>query len=165
MTDTARWVLPLLEAGQAQKEMTVNEALATLDLLAQAGVEAVGVNAPPADPAPGQCWIVGTAPTGAWAGRAGALAGWTAGGWRFLAPREGMRAWSVADGCAAMRTGGQWRVGAIAGTQVLIGGQRVVGERQPAIAAPAGGVAPDAEARATLAQVLAALRAHGLIAS
>ena len=35
MTDTARWALPLLEAGQAQKEMTHNEALQRLDLLAQ----------------------------------------------------------------------------------------------------------------------------------
>ena len=34
MSDTARWALPLLEAGQAQKEMTVNEALTALDLLA-----------------------------------------------------------------------------------------------------------------------------------
>ena len=50
MTETSRWALPLLDAGQAQKEMTHNEALARLDLLAQAGVQAVGVDAPPPGP-------------------------------------------------------------------------------------------------------------------
>lgn len=165
MSETSRWALPLLDAGQAQKEMTHNEALAALDLLAQAGVVAVDLDAPPASPAAGQCWIVGAAPTGVWAGHAGALAGWTAGGWRFLAARDGMRAWSAADGCDAVYTGGQWRVGALAGTALRIAGVQVVGARRPAIAAASGGTTVDAEARAALGQVLAALAAHGLIAS
>lgn len=33
MDDTPRWTLPLLAAGQAQKEMTHNEALSLLDLI------------------------------------------------------------------------------------------------------------------------------------
>src|SRR3546814_12942418 len=37
---------------------------------------------PPQTPAPGECWIVGDAPSGDWAGWAGALACWTHGGWR-----------------------------------------------------------------------------------
>lgn len=165
MTDTARWALPLLEAGQAQKEMTHNEALALLDLLAQASVEAVGVNAPPENPSEGQCWIAGAVPTGAWSGRAGALAGWTAGGWRFAPARDGMRVWSMADDCEASRTGGQWRVGRLSGAELVIDGVRVVGPRQPAIAVATGGTTVDAEARATLTQVLILLRTHGLIAA
>ena len=165
MADTARWGLPLLDAGQAQKEMTVNEALARLDLLAQASVAAVGVETPPSAPTDGQCWIVGAAPTGAWAGRARAIAGWTAGGWRFVAPREGMAAWSAADGCAATFAGGQWRVGRLAGTGVAIGGVQVLGAQASAIAAPAGGSVVDAEARMVLTAVLTALRTHGLIAT
>ena len=165
MTDTARWSLPLLEAGQAQKEMTHNEALATLDLLVQASVVAVGPNAPPASPAAGQCWAVGAAPTGAWAGHAHALAGWTAGGWRFAAPGEGASVWSAADGCSAIWTCGQWRVGQVAGAALLIGGVQVIGAQRPAIAEPAAGTTVDAEARTTLAEVLGVLRAHGLIAS
>lgn len=148
MAETARWALPLLDAGQAQKEMRVNEALARLDLLAQASVVAVGVNTPPASPGEGQCWIVGTAPTGVWAGQGAALAGWTGGGWRFAAAREGMGVWSAADGAWAVRAGGQWRVGAVT-----------------AISEPVGGTTVDVEARAALTQVLAALRGHGLIAS
>lgn len=164
MTDTARWALPLLEAGQAQKEMTHNEALQRVDLLAQASVVAVGTDLPPVEPVPGQCWAVGAAPVGAWAGQARALAGWTGGGWRFVAPREGTAVWSVADGCTATFADGQWRVGRIAAAELLVGGVRVVGAQRPAIAAPLGGATADAQARATLAEVLQALRAHGLIA-
>ena len=76
MADTARSRLPMLEAGQAPKEMTVNEALARLDLLVQTGVVAVGIDTPPATPAEGQAWIVGGAPTGAWTAQPRALAGW-----------------------------------------------------------------------------------------
>ena len=143
---TERLALPIIAPGQAQKEMAHNEALALIDLAVQASVEAVGLEAPPPDPEPGRCWIVGNAPVGAWAGRAGAIAGWTAGGWRFVAPRPGLAAWSVADGVEVRCDGSGWRQGA-------------------AIAAPAGGGTMDTEARATLTAILAALRVHGLIAS
>ncbi|MEG8028176.1 DUF2793 domain-containing protein [Sphingomonas aerolata] len=70
MTDetSARTGLPLLQPGQAQKEMGHNEALALIDLLLQPTVVTVGLNVPPAAPAPGACWIVGAAPTGDWGG-------------------------------------------------------------------------------------------------
>lgn len=164
MSDTARWALPLLDAGQAQKEMTHNEAVTLLDLLAGASVVAVGTNVPPGSPLTGQCWVIGAAPTGDWAGHAQALVGWTPGGWRFLTPREGLTVWSAADGCLAMFAGGQWRVGRIAATELFVGGVRVVGARQAAIAAPTGGAVVDAGARAAIGAVLAALVAHGLIA-
>lgn len=163
MADTTRMGLPLLDAGQAQKEMTVNEALARLDLLTQAAVAAIGPDAPPGEPGDGQAWIVGGAPAGAWAGRAHALAGWTAGGWRFVAPREGMSVWSEADGCAATFVDGAWLLGRLSGERVEIGGVQVVGARAAAIGGPTGGAVVDAEARAALAAVLAALRGHGLI--
>jgi hypothetical protein len=80
---SARLGLPFLAVGQAQKELTHNEALALIDLALHAGVEAVGTNVPPAAPVEGQAWIVGSAPSGAWTGRSQALAGWTPGGWRL----------------------------------------------------------------------------------
>lgn len=162
--DTARWVLPLLAAGQAQKEMTVNEALARVDLLLQASVAAIGLDTPPAAPVPGDVWVVGDAPTGAWAGQANALAGYTADGWRFVGPREGLSVWSEADGVAALFAGGGWRTGQVTARALVVAGVQVVGVQQPAIAAPAGGTVTDAEARGTLDEVLAAMRAHGLIA-
>lgn len=146
-TDSARLGLPYLEAGQAQKEWTHNEALALIDIAAQASVEGVGVDTPPPSPAPGACWIVGAAPAGAWAGHAGAIAGWTGGGWRFVAPRAGMAAWSRADGTVVRFVEAAWRL-----------------DRSAPIAAPAGGATVDAECRAAVAAMLAAMRERGWLA-
>jgi Protein of unknown function (DUF2793) len=85
---TDRLSLPLLVAGQAQKEVTHNEALTLIDFLAQPVVVAVAPVSVPAAPTLGQSWIVGAAPTGAWAGKAAHIASWTSGGWRFCAPNE-----------------------------------------------------------------------------
>lgn len=167
MTDetTPRFALPLLAAGQAAKEITHNEALALLDLLVQPAVQAAGLNRPPDDPVAGQCWIVGPAPTDAWRGHAGALAGWTAGGWRFAAPREGCVAWCISSTTPIAYRNGLWREGDVVGARLVIAGDRVVGPRRAAIADPAGGGTVDGEARAAVAAVLDALRQHGLIAT
>lgn len=154
--------LPLLAVAQAQKEMTHNEALVLADLAIQAVVEAVGVAAPPATPAPGQCWMVGAEATGAWAGQAQALAGWTAGGWRFVRPREGFRVWSKDDGCEARFVGDSWVIGEACVQRLLVNGQQVVGARQAAITWPAGGETIDSAARVAIGAILSALRTHGL---
>lgn len=159
---SARLALPLLQAGQAQKEVAHNEALAAIDLLLQAAVEAVAAT-PPASPAVGQCWIVGAGAGGAWGGRAGCLAGWSEAGWRFATPAEGMAAWIKGAGVPARFAGGAWSIGTIAGDRVTIGGVQVVGARQPAIMPPSGGATVDTEARAAIGAVIVALKAHGLI--
>lgn len=162
---TARFDLPYLHAGQAQKELHHNEALSLIDLALHPAVEAVGVNAPPADPADGSCWIVGPEPTGVFAGHPGALAGWTGGGWRFVSPRPGFAIWSIADGMTARWDGTAWRTGALSVASVNVAGRQVVGPRQSAIGTPAGGATTDVEARAAIAAILTALRSHGLIAN
>ncbi|MDX3900217.1 MAG: DUF2793 domain-containing protein [Sphingobium sp.] len=162
---TARWALPLLHAGQAQKEMFHNEALALIDMLLHGVVESADLNAPPAAPALGQGWIVGAGATGAWAGRAGAIAGWTAGGWRFVTPREGLSMIVADRGHAMIHEGGAWLDGPLRADGLHVGNNRVVGAQAPAIADPAGGSVADAEARAALAAILEALRGHGLIAA
>jgi hypothetical protein len=159
-----RFALPLLSAGQAQKELHHNEALTILDLLGHAAVEGNGVNTPPATPDPGQCWIVGSSPTGAWAGRAGALAGWTSGGWRFVAPRAGMIAWDAANGHWLHYDGSMWVNGVLTATRLEIGGIQVVGDQSGAIADPIGGSFIDDESRSRIVLILNALRTHGLIA-
>ena len=147
MTVTDRFALPLLAAAQAQKEVTHNEALARVDALLHAVVVAVG-GALPASPTPGQSWIVGTGAGGAWAGQDGALATWTAGGWRFIAPVTGMAVWSLADQGLARRTPTGWSIGS----------------RRAALVDPSGGSVRDEEARTAIAAILATLRTHGLIA-
>jgi hypothetical protein len=156
--------LPLLSVGQAQKEMTHNEALALIDILLHPVVEAVAPSAIPASPLVGQCWVVGTSAIGAWAGKDGHVAGWTAGGWRFVAPVQGMALWSLADSVIARRTANAWELGRSAALSYHVAGLQVVGAQRPAISNPMGGINTDTEARATIGAVLSALRLHGLIA-
>ena len=71
----------------------------------------------------------------------------------------------VADEGAVYRhDGSSWRPGAERADGLYVDGQRVVGPRADAIGDPAGGSVVDAEVRAALTQLLAALRSHGLIA-
>jgi len=151
--------------GQLQKEVTVNEGFAVLDLAISAAVDGYVVDAPPASPAVGNCYVVGGSPSGAWAGHAHALAGFTVGGWRFIAPFEGLAALDKASGQVAQFIGGAWERGHVRGTKLSVAGNQVVGARGAAVAEPAGGTTVDAEARTAIAAILARLRAHGLIAS
>lgn len=146
MPVTPRFSLPLLATAQAQKEMTHNEALVLIDALVQLAVEAGPQADPPADPDEGQCWLVGAAPTGGWAGRAHAVAVWTAGGWRFAVPREGLRAWRIGDGAWIRFEEGTWMV-------------------PSTLAAPSGGSVIDSEARAVIGGLILLLEAHGILIS
>ncbi|MDZ3830331.1 MAG: DUF2793 domain-containing protein [Sphingopyxis sp.] len=141
---TPRFALPLLAVAQAQKEVTHNEALSMIDALVQTVVEAGPLDAPPAAPAAGQCWIVGGAPTGAWSGQAAALAIWTAGGWRFVVPRIGMRAVRASDGAIQRFGGGGWNA-------------------PGSVADPVGGATIDSEARVAIAAIISQLATHGLL--
>ena len=162
---TARLGMPLLAPGQAGKELTHNEALARLDMLVQPAIVASGLNSPPAAPAVGACWIVGAAPTGAWATHAAHLAGWTEGGWRFAIPHEGFAAWCISDAKPTSYHNGVWQEGDVFADRLIIGGQHVVGRQAAAIADPAGGSASDDVARQAIVAILNALRQHGLVAS
>jgi Protein of unknown function (DUF2793) len=162
---TNRLSLPFIVAGQAQKEVTHNEALMRLDALVQPSVEAIGLNAPPGALQFGACWIVGTAPSGAWANEANSLACWTQGGWRFNPAREGMIVWSISDKVLAGFIGSVWTIGEVPLQALIIDGKQVVGSQLPAISLPASGTVVDAEARFAIGEILNALRNHGLIAA
>lgn len=166
MTTTPRFALPLLHAGQAQKEMFHNEAVVGIDALLHPEVQAVGTDAPPATPELGQAWIVGTAPTGEWAGHANEIACWTEGGWRFAVPRIGMSVWAESlTAPVQYRPETGWQIGIIAARRIEVDGVQVIGTRGEAVATPAGGAIVDDQARTAIAGILDALRAHGLIAS
>lgn len=163
MDVTERLALPFILPGQAQKELTHNEALQQLDLIVAGAIEEPPRNDPPQSPAIGSCFIVGSSPTGEWASLAAYVAGYTSGGWRYIPPADGMRFLVRSSGETAIRAGGVWELGKMRGTEVIIGGQKVVGSRGAAIAAPTAGAIVDVEARATISALLSALRAHGLI--
>jgi hypothetical protein len=164
MTETSsRFLLPLLEAGQAQKEITHNEALVLIDAALGASVVDCGVETPPEAPAAGQCWLIGPAPSGAWAGHPSEIAVWTGGGWRFLPARTGMVIWVESGEVFARRTATEWLTGSWPVTELVIGGVGMLTGRLAGIALPAGGATVDLQARAAISAVIAALQSHGLI--
>ncbi|PQM28309.1 hypothetical protein CVO77_07375 [Sphingopyxis lindanitolerans] len=145
-TQTARFALPLLAMAQAQKEVTHNEALVLLDALVHAAIEDGPLEAPPPSPAVGQCWLVGAGAGGDWAGQADAVAIWCEGGWRFAAPRAGMRIVRLSDGVWLRYGSGAWAA-------------------PDALANPGGGTTIDAEARSAIAALIQLLEAQGLLIS
>ena len=163
MSVTPRLGLPLLSVGQAQKELFHNEALQLVDILLAATVEEAPRDDPPAAAALGACYIVGSAPTGAWVGKPQCVAAFTGGGWRFVAPFEGLRAFVATEGIWMLHRAGVWESGTVRGSSVVLDGQQVVGSRQAPIPSPSGGTVVDSQARTAISQILGALRAHGLI--
>ncbi|HVM38094.1 MAG TPA: DUF2793 domain-containing protein [Sphingomicrobium sp.] len=163
MSATPRLRLPLLAAGQAQKELFHNEALQLLDALVAASVEEPPRAEPPAAPAIGSCYLLAGSPTGAWSGHAHALAIYSAAGWRFIAPVEGMTVSIRDSGLSATYRGGSWDVGMVSATGLWVGGKQVVGPQAAAITGPVGGSSIDAQCREAVERILAALRQHGLV--
>ncbi|MDB5569063.1 MAG: hypothetical protein JWN93_246 [Hyphomicrobiales bacterium] len=108
MADTTNLALPFMEAAQAQKHVTHNEALAALDVCVQLSVLARDVAAPPASLVAGARYIVAAAGSGAFAGKAGQVASWDAAGWRFMAPRAGWLAYVAAEDALVVHDGAAW---------------------------------------------------------
>jgi hypothetical protein len=100
--------LPLIQPAQAQKHVTHNEAIRLLDLLVQGVALTQGTNAPPASPAEGDRHLVGSAPTGDWAGQAGKLAFREDGLWQFLTPQNGWSFHVLAEDKTYTRIDGTW---------------------------------------------------------
>lgn len=164
MTDvSARFSLPFILPGQAQKEVYHNEALTVLDAALHPTVEEAPLATPPGDPDEGQSWIVGAGATGAWAGREDSIACWTTGGWRFIVPVPGMLAWNIELGCWLHWSGSTWSSGELPATALVIAGDQVVGPRLSTVPSPSGGTIIDAEARSAIDALIVTLRSHGLI--
>jgi hypothetical protein len=149
MTDTitARHQLPFLAVGQAQKETTHNEALLRIDMLLHPNIEAQ-LSAPPiglGEAQAGSCWLIGASPTSVWQNKAGQIACWTGGSWRYLAPVEGMVLRNKASGIDLTYTNASWMA-------------------PSAIANPTGGSVVDTQARTAISAILTLLRTTGKIA-
>ena len=108
MSDTPLISLPLLEASQAQKHVTHNEALLQLDALLHLAVISRSLNTPPALPADGDRYLVANTATGEWLGHVGQLAFREAGSWRFAIPKMGWRLWVAAESLFLLFDGVTW---------------------------------------------------------
>jgi hypothetical protein len=105
--------LPLLAPAQAQKHVTVNEALARIDALTHLTLVSSSLTTPPTAAMEGDLYAVPPGGVNAWAGQDGKLAIAVNGGWVFVPPRRGWRAFVLDQGMSAIWDGADWRIGAV----------------------------------------------------
>lgn len=96
--------IPFVPENTIDPAAGLNISLNTIDALLQVLVQTVGANTPPTG-IEGQRHIVGTAPTGVWAGQANKLARFLDGVWSFFDARHVLNA---ADGFWYVRSGSAW---------------------------------------------------------
>jgi hypothetical protein len=109
MTLSPNLALPYLSAAQAQKHVTVNEALRLLDAVVMLAVLDRDLAAPPPSPADGARYIAAAGAAGAWTGHAGAIAAWQDGAWTFIVPRPGFLAYVVDEAALVVFDGTSWQ--------------------------------------------------------
>lgn len=97
--------IPFVPENTIDPAAGLNESLNVVDALLQVRALTVGANSPPGSPSGGDRHIVGTSPTGAWAGQANKLARWLDGAWQFFDARYALNA---ADGFMYVRSGTAW---------------------------------------------------------
>ncbi|MDF2232965.1 DUF2793 domain-containing protein [Albimonas sp. CAU 1670] len=110
MAETANLDLPLLSDSQARKHITVNEALTRLDHLVMMAAISRTLATPPVSPADGNRYIVPTGASGAWAGRTSDVAIFVNGGWDFITPLTGWRAYVEDEAAEVVHAAGVWSV-------------------------------------------------------
>ncbi|WP_061927276.1 DUF2793 domain-containing protein [Altererythrobacter epoxidivorans] len=138
---TTKWQLPFLIPGQAQKEVTVNEAFARIDSLLSLAVAGVSANPPP-EPYEGEAWLVSSEASGVWAGQVDRVAVCIGSAWQFYSPHPGMQVLNEQTG------------------QYLYCFQGWQTSSEPA--SPSGGETVDIEARASIDAIIDALRNSGI---
>ena len=105
---TPRFALPYIQAAQAQKEVTHNEALLMVDALVSLSLEDRHLSAPPVSPQNGQVWFINGAGSGAWNGQSNKLAHCDSGQWYFYVVPDGLRAWIKDEAGYFVYSGGSW---------------------------------------------------------
>lgn len=90
---------------------TLAAAVRQLDGLVMPRVAGYLTNTPPSSPADGDCYIIGAAPSGAWAGQAGKVTRYSSAvAWEFFTPKNG---WTLQANSARESyryTGGAWEI-------------------------------------------------------
>lgn len=141
---TPNYGMPMLFAGQAQKEFMINKSLSILDAIMPSSI-IESLSAPPNTWTDGSAYRVTATATEGWATKEDMIAIAVAGSWHFLPPYPGMRVFDQAADCMLLyRSAWQFAV-------------------EPT--APSSGAVVDDQARAAILQIVAALRDLGLLKS
>lgn len=146
MTTSPDLGLPFIDQQQGTPEVTHNEAILLLQAMTN-GVIDRGVNTPAAGPTIGDSYIIGSAPTGAWAGRANCVTIWSGTAWDFIpgetsagtpitmgARQEGMRIWVRDENTLYVWTGTLWLNFASTPASATEYGQRAISLNSTSIA-------------------------------
>ena len=136
--------LPLLFAGQAQKEFFINESLSVIDALLPS-IVAGSLAAPPAQSEEGSIFRITAGATLEWAGHDDELAIQIGGEWRFVTPFEGMTVFDQTNGVLLHFRSG-WQSASSPNE-------------------PSGGAVIDTEARQMLSELVNSLRMLGVFPS
>lgn len=155
MATTLRHQLPLLVAGQAQKEVTHNEAVQGIDRLLHPSVKSRLLAEPPVEATIGESWIVGSEAMGLWAGMSDAIATFEGHGWAFVVPMKGLSAWIEDEQAMAV-----WQDGWSYGWPV----QHFELVSAPMVEMPVAGATVDIQLRESFEALLVGLRQLGLLA-
>ncbi|MEP3422769.1 MAG: DUF2793 domain-containing protein [Erythrobacter sp.] len=143
-SSTPRFSLPLLFAGQAQKEFFLNQSFSLVDALLQIAVEQTSTS-PPNDSSDGLCYLVKAPAEDAWTGHEDEIAVRLGGGWQFVAPQQGMTIYDRQDGALSHFDTGWLKA------------------VEPNL--PTTGATIDTEARLMLSELVEALRTLGIFAN
>ncbi|MBI4275440.1 MAG: DUF2793 domain-containing protein [Rhizobiales bacterium] len=108
MTSTTNLGLPFIEASQAQKHVTHNEALRVLDALVMLSVIDRDLSAPPQSPADGDRYLVKAGGSGAFVGKDNQIANFSDSAWTFYPPRLGWTCYVVDEGMLLGWNGEAW---------------------------------------------------------
>jgi hypothetical protein len=109
MSTTHRLKLPFIYSGQAQKEITHNEALNLLDVLVGTVACDIGVDKPPAEASTCELYIIGENPTAEFAGHSNEIAQKLESGWRFIAAPKWLIVTIDLDGSRYTYNGKVWQ--------------------------------------------------------
>jgi len=109
MSNSNHLSLPYVQASQAQKHVTVNEALQKLDALVQLSALSRGLNSPPESPVAGARYIVADSATGNWAGWENSLAHFEDGTWVEYIPANGWQCWVDDEAFLVTYADGEWQ--------------------------------------------------------
>lgn len=137
-----RFALPLLYAGQARKEVFLNEALMLADVLLHCTVLGEAAT-PPAGSRESDAWLVAPQAGGEWADQDGAIAVRCNAAWTFIPPRDGLRVFDLSQGAQKLFFG-SWRKASLP-------------------VEPLGGTSVDGEARTAIKDLVSALQNLGIL--
>lgn len=117
MAETNQFGMPLLASAQAQKHVTVNEALSILDAVAQFRIASADIATPPTGVAEGTAYLIPEGAVNEWTTQAGHIAIAVNDGWRYVAPQAGWQVFNAQTGTTQLFDGVAWLDSTLAARQ------------------------------------------------